>query len=182
MSPIDPKEAALFSFILSAASDTGRRAQRAMQPQVDSSKRIKSSSKPQRFSKLASDARRLATRAYPDTWLALLREAEAGRISLETVHRRTKRANAMVERFLDGLMEERWWQYCQLAAFISWASSSKNPRVSLATYARGFVPVDPPTVCEFVQFVPRAVALAERRGLNLDEIFPCPSDREARGA
>lgn len=179
MSPIDPTEAAaLLTSILSAASDTGRRARQRRKARVSSSKRI-GFSKPQRFSKLASDARKLAARVYPDSWVALYREVEAGRISLEAVDQRMQRTDVIVRGFLNTLMEQDLWRYCQLAGFIAWGSSLSTSRDSLLSYAR-FVPREPTSVYEFVRFVPVAAARAKRLDVNLDKIFPAQSDREAR--
>ncbi len=135
---------------------------------------------PQRFSELVSVAQKLAEKAYPDTLVGLYRKIEAGRISPEVVDRRMQRADAIVRGFLNALMEQDWWRYCQLTGFIAWGSSLSPGREDLISHARGFFPIEPPSVCEFVKFVPRAVARARRLGVNLDEIFLDQSDFEAR--
>lgn len=92
-----------------------------------------------------------------------------------------QRAEDSVRGFLNALMEQDPWRYCQLVALIAWASSSRRAgRDLLLSLARGFVPVEPPSVFEFVEFVPRAAARAKRLGVDLDEIFLSQSDFEAR--
>jgi hypothetical protein len=149
-------------------------------PKVDSST-TRHASNPQRFSELVRMAKELAERVRPDTWFVLMRKVEAGRISSEVVDRRTHRADVIVRGFLNTLMEQDLWRYYQLVGLIAWASSSRwAGRELLLSHARGFVPVEPPSVYEFVEFVPRAVARARRLGVNLDEIFLDQSDFEAR--
>ena len=138
-------------------------------------------SNPQRFSELLSLAKNIADKAHPDTLYALSRKIAAGRINHEDADRRMQRAENLVRGFLDALMEQDRWRYFQLVALIAWASSSRRAGLeSLLSHARAFIPVEPPSVCEFVEFVPRAAVRARRLGVDLDEIFLDQSDFEAR--
>lgn len=145
---------------------------------MDSSMK-RGASNPERFSELVSVARKIAEQARPDSMVGLYRKIEAGRIDPEIVDQRLQKADSIVGGFMNTLMDGDWWRYRQLVALIAWASLPNASRESLVSHARSFVPVEPPSVYEFVKFVPIAASRAKRLGVDLDELFPAQSDCEA---